>query len=272
MGWVLDLDGVVWLADRPIEGAAGAVRALREAGEPIVFVTNMSYGRLADVVDKLGSMGIDAKDDVVTSATAAASLVEPGERVLVCGGPGLVEAVESRGAVALAAAGAEPPADLDAVMVGYDPAFDYARMTAAATAVRRGARLIASNDDATYPTPNGPIPGGGAILASIERATGVAATVAGKPHPPICELVRERVGADGIVVGDRAETDGRFARALGFRFALVLSGVTTQDQLPVEPSPDVIAPDLATLVLAECHGRSPGVTGVGPLPDTGSQP
>ncbi|MEJ5255158.1 MAG: HAD-IIA family hydrolase [Acidimicrobiales bacterium] len=251
MGWVLDLDGVVWLADRPIEGASRAIRALREAGEPVVFVTNMSYGRRGDVVEKLRSMGIDAGDDVITSATAAATLVEPGERVLVCGGPGLVEAVREHGAVALLPTGPEPPSELDVVMVGYDPAFDYARMTAAATAVRRGARLIASNDDATYPTPRGPIPGGGAILASIERATGRTATVAGKPYPPICELVRERVGAAGTVVGDRADTDGRFARALGFRFALVLSGVTTEDQLPVEPEPDLIAPDLASLVLGE---------------------
>ncbi|WP_334144194.1 HAD-IIA family hydrolase [Rhabdothermincola sp.] len=271
MGWVLDLDGVVWLGDQPIDGAAAAIRALRDAGERVVFVTNMSYGRVADVVGKLAGMGIAAEGDVVTSASAAGALVQPGERVLVCGGPGLVEAVESRGALAVPAAEPPPGAVVDAVLVGYDPAFDYARMTAAATAVRRGARLIASNDDATYPTPQGPIPGGGAILASIERATGVTATVAGKPHPPICELVRQHVGGEGTVVGDRPETDGRFARALGFRFALVLSGVTTEEQLPVQASPDVIARDLACLVLGDADRGTAGLPGTDPLPRGGAR-
>jgi 4-nitrophenyl phosphatase len=162
--------------------------------------------------------------------------------VLVCGGPGLVEAVEDRGARAV------PDGDADAVVVGFDPGFDHARMTAASTAVRRGARLLASNDDATYPTPAGLVPGGGAILASIEVATGVKAVVAGKPHPPICDLVRAHVGDTGIVVGDRPDTDGRFALALGFRFALVLSGVTAEADLPVTPEPDLVAADLERLV------------------------
>jgi ribonucleotide monophosphatase NagD (HAD superfamily) len=61
-------------------------------------------------------------------------------------------------------------------------------------------------------------------------------------------LVRATVGADGTVVGDRPDTDGRFAVTLGYRWALVLSGVTTEADLPVEPPPDVVAPDLASLV------------------------
>jgi 4-nitrophenyl phosphatase len=239
---VLDLDGVVWLADRPIPGSAEAVGRLRSAGEAVVFVTNMSYRRRRDVAAKLAAMGIDPGDDVLTSAMAAATLVAPGERVLVVGGPGLVEEVEARGATVVRAG------DADAVLVGYDPAFDYSAMTAAATAVRRGARLLASNDDATYPTPDGPVPGGGAILASIERACGCRAVVAGKPHEPMRDLVRARVGARGIVVGDRPETDGAFARALGFAFALVLSGVTRPGDPPGEPVPDLVGADLAAVV------------------------
>jgi 4-nitrophenyl phosphatase len=242
MAVVLDLDGVVWLAAEPIPGSADAVARLRAAGHALAFVTNMSYGRRADVAAKLAAMGVDARDDVITSATAAGTLVEAGETVLICGGPGLVEAVEDRGARAV------HDGDADAVVVGFDPDFDHRRMTAAATAVRRGARLLASNDDATYPTPSGPVPGGGAILASVEVASGVRAEVAGKPHAPICDLVRSHVGDAGVVVGDRPETDGRFAVALGFRFALVLSGVTVEEDLPVSPTPDLVAADLATLV------------------------
>src|SRR5918995_2368099 len=107
--WVLDLDGVVWLAERPIDGAAGAVARLRQAGERVLFATNNSWARLGDQESKLERMGIPAAGDVVTSAMAAARLVEPGERVLVCGGPGVVEAVASRGA--------EPVAEGDAAAV-----------------------------------------------------------------------------------------------------------------------------------------------------------
>ncbi len=248
--WVLDLDGVVWLGDQPLAGAAEAVSRLRAAGEPVLFVTNNSYARVADVEAKLARHGIAAVGDVLTSALAAGALLQPEERVLVVGGPGVVESVERRGCRIVESG----PADV--VVVGYNPAFDYALMTAASTAVRDGARLVATNDDATYPTPLGPIPGGGAILASIERATGLAAHVAGKPHEPMAEAVRARLGADGVVVGDRPDTDGRFAITLGYRFGLVLSGVTTTADLPVVPAADLMAADLATLV-AEVVGGAP---------------
>ena len=247
--WALDLDGVVWFADRPIPGAAAAIERLREAGHEVVFVTNFSWGRRADIEAKLARHGIDPADGVLTSSMAAAALVRPGERVLVVGGPGVVEAVESRGAdaVLVGEAGAES-ATVDAVLVGLDPEFDYRRMTIASVAVRRGARLLATNDDATYPTEAGPIPGGGAVLASIATAAGVEPVVAGKPHGPIAALVRERCGPVGIMVGDRPDTDGRFARELGWEFALVLTGTVGAADLPVRPAPDRIADSLAELV------------------------
>ena len=105
-------------------------------------------------------------------------------------------------------------------------------MRIASAAIRRGARLLATNDDPTYPTPDGPVPGGGAILASIVTASGVAPIIAGKPHRPIVDHVRRILGDDGIMVGDRPDTDGQFGYALGYRFALVLSGVTSAADLP----------------------------------------
>lgn len=242
VAWVLDLDGVVWLAAEPIPGATEAVARLRAAGERVLFVTNNSSQRLADQEAKLAAMGVAADGDVVTSAMAAARLVERGERALVCGGAGVREALVARGAVAV------DDGDADVVVVGLHTDFSYDRMRAASTAVRRGARLIGTNDDATYPTPEGPIPGNGAILASVVVASGATPVVAGKPHQPMADLIREQVGGDGIVVGDRPDTDGRFAATLGFRFGLVLSGVTTELDLPVEPAPDEVAPDLLTLV------------------------
>jgi HAD superfamily hydrolase (TIGR01450 family) len=249
VSWVLDLDGVVWLGDAPIAGAADALRELRAAGERVAFVTNNSYFRCEDVAAKLRRHGIDPGDDVLTSAMAAAALIEAGERVLVCGGPGVSEAVTLRDGLVVDG----PPADV--VVVGYNPSFDYDQMRLAATAVRRGARLLATNDDATYPTGDGPIPGAGSILASIVTASGTSPTVAGKPHEPMVDLVRAHAGSEGIVVGDRPDTDGRFARALGFRFGLVLTGVTHGSDLPVDPQPDVVADDLAALVEKEFVAR-----------------
>jgi glycerol 3-phosphatase-2 len=242
VAWVLDLDGVVWLADQPIGGASEAVARLRAAGERIAFVTNNSAVPRSAVEDKLRGFGIDPGEDVITSAMAAARLVEPGETVLLCAGPGAAGELEARG-VRLVRDG---PAD--AVVVGLHRDFDYERMRAASTAVRAGARLIATNDDATYPTPTGPVPGGGAILASIVTASGTTPVVAGKPYEPMVDLVRERLGGRGIMVGDRPDTDGRFAYALGYRFGLVLSGVTTAADPSTDPPPHEVAPDLATLV------------------------
>jgi HAD superfamily hydrolase (TIGR01450 family) len=244
MAWALDLDGVVWLDEQPIAGAADAVAALRDAGEDVVFCTNLSSRPVAEAEAKLARHGIPAAGAVLTSAMAAGRLVEPGERVLVCAGPGVVEELTARGAVLVQ----DGPAD--AVVVGLHLDFDYEGLRRAATAVRRGARLIGTNDDPTYPTPDGPIPGGGAILAAVATASGVDPIVAGKPYAPMAELVRARLGDHGTVVGDRGDTDGALARRLGYRFVLVLSGSTSAGDDSAADA-DAVYPDLATAVTAE---------------------
>ena len=242
MGWVFDLDGVIWLGDEPIAGSREAIATLLAGGADVLFVTNMSAVPVAEVEAKLARQGIDGTGRVVTSALAAASLLEPGSRALLCAGPGVREALEVRGITVVT----EGPAD--AVVVGYHRDFDYERMTVAARAVWGGARLIATNDDAAYPTSEGLLPGGGAILASIVTATGVSAEVAGKPNAPITDLVRTLLGPTGVMVGDRLDTDGGFARSLGYRFALVLTGVTTAADLPAVPAPDLVASNAAEVV------------------------
>lgn len=241
MGWALDLDGVVWLDQEPIPGAAAAVRRLRDAGEDVVFCTNLSSRPVAEAEAELARHGIPAEGDVVTSAMAAATLVEPGERVLLCAGPGVEQQLRARGAEVVR------DGDADAVVVGLHTDFDYAVLTRASNAVRRGARLIGTNADPTFPTPTGLTPGGGALLAAVAVASGVTPIVAGKPNRPMADLVRPRVGPYGLVVGDRDDTDGAFARELGVRFALVLSGSTTSAD-GLDPAPDLVLPDLAAVV------------------------
>jgi HAD superfamily hydrolase (TIGR01450 family) len=244
--WILDLDGVVWLSEDVIPGVPEAVSRLREAGHTILFLTNNSSRCVGDLVEKFEGMGIPVEaDEIVTSAQAAATLVEPGETVLVCAGAGVREALDARGVKMV------DEGEADAVVVGFHKEFDYGRLNAAYQAIRGGARLIGTNDDVTYPTPDGPIPGGGALLAAVAAAAGVEPEVAGKPYQPMADLVRSRIGGaadDGMVVGDRPDTDGLMAQRLGLPFVLVFTGVTAEEDLPVEPEPVKTAPDLATLV------------------------
>jgi len=119
--------------------------------------------------------------------------------------------------------------------------------------VREGARFVATNMDATYPVPGGLIPGAGSIVAAVATATGVRPEVAGKPEAPTVALVHDRLGSTGVVVGDRPSTDGALADALGWPFALVLSGVTAEvappggEAIPT-PAPPYVANDVGELV------------------------
>jgi HAD superfamily hydrolase (TIGR01450 family) len=240
-----DLDGVVWLAHEPIPGSVEAIADLRAAGHRVLFVTNNSSARVEVQEASLAEIGIPAEGDVLTSASAAALLIEPGDRVLICGGEGVIQAVLQRQAIV---ADTDSKDEVDAVVVGFHRTFDYEEMLWASRAARNGARLIGTNDDATYPTPDGPIPGGGAILASIVTASGVIPVIAGKPHEPMAELVRATIGAEAakraVMVGDRPETDGLMATTLGCRYAHVESGITAPGTT-VSPTPDVIAANLA---------------------------
>jgi 4-nitrophenyl phosphatase len=252
---VCDLDGVVWRGEVPVPGAADAVARLVAAGRRVAFVTNNSNATVGEYVAKLGRAGIDADAGaVVTSAQAAGALLatrlSPGERVLACAGPGVVEALEEHGLVAVASGPAR------AVVVGWHREFDFAGLAAAADAVRAGAWFVATNTDATYPVPGGLEPGNGALVAAVATAGGRAPDVAGKPHPPTVALVRARVGDRGVVVGDRPSTDGALATALGWPFALVLSGVAGDpggEPVP-DPPPWLVAEDLAAAVPAILAG------------------
>jgi len=255
-----DLDGVIWLAHEPIAGSSEAVTTLRTSGCRVLFVTNNSSARIDQHVAALAAVGIDAEGDVISSSTAASHLVQPGERVLVTGGPGIVEAVEQRGATAIVNDGTidvrtDDTEPFDAVVVGLHRDFDYARLRSAAAALHGGARLIGTNSDATFPTPLGLDPGGGAIVAAVAAAGETTPIFAGKPHGPMAAAIAAAIGsgfdpATTVMVGDRPETDGLMAIELDCRFALVRSGVTQPDEV-VDPERgvriDIDLDDLAGL-------------------------
>jgi 4-nitrophenyl phosphatase len=243
---VLDLDGVLWLGDEPLPGAAEAVARFRAAGLAVGFMTNNSSLPVSGYVEKLAGFGVVADPgEVLTSALAAADLLAadlaPGSKVLACSGPGVVEALEARGFEVVEAGSAE------AVVVGWHRTFDFDRLDRASSAIRAGARFVATNLDATYPAPDGLLPGNGSLVAAVATAAGRQPEVAGKPEPPTVALVRARFGERGIIAGDRPSTDGALAEALGWPFALVVSAATLDGDEPADYDAAFVGPSLATL-------------------------
>lgn len=250
---VCDMDGVVYRGDDPIPGAIEAIDALRADGIRIVFCTNNSRATLLQYVAKLRGMGVAAEpEDIVTSAVVTAGTLEQrgmaGRTAIVVGGPGIREALSS---VCISVKDDASVTAADLVVVGWTPDFTYAEMRRAATAVRKGAALIATNNDATFPARDGLWPGAGSILASIETAFGASAEVMGKPYPPMMETVARRLeDASAIaMVGDRPDTDLAGGAARGWTTILVLTGVTSErDVASLERAPDHVIVSLADLV------------------------
>ncbi len=247
--FLLDLDGVLYRGDRPVASAPGAVESLRSLGKRLAFVTNNSSRTPEAVVAHLASVGIDAAPgEVETSAlTTAATLRDRSvRRAAVIGEEGLRSALSSAG-IELVPAEADP----DAVVLGWDRHVTYDDLRDASLAVQRGAALYASNDDVSYPAPDGYTwPGAGAILAALEAASGVQAEVFGKPNPPILRAALDRAGGGRpLVVGDRLETDIEGAAAVGWVAALVLPGISTRAEAEAAAHPPTyVLEDLSGLL------------------------
>jgi 4-nitrophenyl phosphatase len=260
--FAFDLDGVVWKGDRPIAGSPDTIRTLRDAGKRVTFVTNNSSDTPETYAKKLAEMGAGGSpDEVVSSADATARLLErevPGLRgrlAYVVGGEGLLNAVAS---VGVRIATADEAKDASLVVVGWDRTLTFEKLRLATLAVRAGAIFVASNTDATYPAPEGLIPGAGAIVAALRTSTGVEPLVAGKPDPGVFQVARDRLGGTpALVVGDRVETDVVAAKAAGWPGALVLSGATGVPELAVAPAwPDFVLWRLTDILEDRPH---PGV-------------
>ncbi|CAM3829676.1 HAD-IIA family hydrolase [Isoptericola cucumis] len=250
---LVDLDGVAYKGHLPIPHAAASLAAARDGGLRLVFVTNNASREPEDVAGQLTALDIPTgADEVMTAAQACAALLrtrlEPGARVLVVGGAGLVTAVESAGLVVVGSADDRP----DAVAQGYAPDLGWSDLAEAAYAVAGGAWHVASNLDRSLPTARGFAPGNGALVGAVTAATGVRPDSAGKPSPTMYRLAVERAGAQRpLVVGDRLDTDLAGARSGGIPGLHVLTGVSSaRDAVLAEPGlrPDFVGADLRALL------------------------
>jgi HAD superfamily hydrolase (TIGR01450 family) len=258
--WIVDLDGVVWLTGEPIGPVGEAVTELRAHGIRVVFATNNSAPTTGELLARLDRIGIgSAAGDLATSAAAAASLLEPGQRVRVLAEAGVRESLAARGVEVVEPDG---PGPAEAAVVGWSRSFDFATLAAIAATARESGRLIATNEDPTHPTPEGLVPGSGALLAAVATASGVTPEIAGKPHRAMATLMQERFGfTDGdpsvVMIGDQPGTDGRLAERLGIAFGLVDSGVTPAGARGFDVPVARRALDFVSLVRA-CLSPTPG--------------
>ena len=250
---LLDLDGVVYLGGQAVPGAAEALARAVEAGMRTAFVTNNASRSPSRIAAQLTGFGVPATAaDVVTSAQAAARLLAErlpaGAPVLVAGGTGLRIALHERNLRPVSTAAEHPRA----VVQGYSPDLSYGLLAEAATAIRAGAWYVATNADATLPSPRGPQPGNGSIIALLVTATGVQPVVAGKPEPPLhAESVRRTGARRPLVVGDRLDTDIEGAVRGHADSLLVLTGVSTPADAILAPPgsrPTYLARDLGGLL------------------------
>ena len=267
---LVDLDGVVYRGADPVPGVAAVLADRAARGDDVVYVTNNSMHYRADYVTRLASMGCPISPDrVVSSARATALHIVNHEtgirRVFVLGAGGLERELRDVGLDVVTAAHAATrmhqegvdgwvaAGSPDAIVTGLDPALTYLRLAAAADCVRAGARFIATNRDPVYPTERGLRPGAGAIAAALEATTGVTPYVIGKPERHLLELAAEVVGRDAseaIMIGDGIETDLAAARAVGARCVLMLTGVTTRENLETlqpDERPTAVAGDAGEL-------------------------
>ncbi|MEK9664188.1 MAG: HAD-IIA family hydrolase [Candidatus Nanopelagicales bacterium] len=273
---LLDLDGVVYIGDEPVPGAAQGLAAARRHGMALTFVTN-NASRPPDVVAAhLTDLGVPAAAlEVVTSSQAGAALLaqrlDPSSTVLAVGGPGVALALEAVGLVPLTTeqASVRTPA---AVLQGFGREVTWVDLAAAAVAVERGAYWVATNPDATLPVPGGRAPGNGALVAAVATAVGRGPDdIAGKPYPALMRASIERTAATRpLVVGDRLDTDIAGAHAVGVPSLLVLTGVTdvrTLLEAVDGERPDYLGADLSALTQAPSPTRSMG--GAGPQREGG---
>lgn len=260
--FLVDVDGVVLRGDTPIPGAVTALSVLRRIGAKIIFPTNNSTKSRRALARRLDQMGVtvEEREVLTTSYCAARHASAHGlTRVYVVGEEGLL--VECREA-GLDIVGADA-ASCDAVIVGLDRQFSYAKLTAAFRLIRAGARFIATNTDTSLPMEQGYLPGSAAMVSGLAACTQVEPSIVlGKPNSYLLDLALSTAGVSAArcaVVGDRPETDIAMARQGNCLGILVLTGVAKAPTLkayPPEQRPDMIFPSIRDVARSFAQLRS----------------
>ena len=256
-GLIIDMDGVLWHGDTPVPGLADFFATLGELEIPFVLATNNATRVARQYSEKLGRFGVEvAPELILTSSEATARYLRrshpEAETVYVVGEPALGRAMNEQGLGVLGPAEVRSGERAPVVVAGLTrEALGYELLAMASLLIRNGAHFVATNDDATFPAEIGALPGAGAIVSFLETSSGSRATVIGKPNPHMFTEAVERLGA-GVrapaMVGDRLQTDIQGGNAAGLATILVLSGVSSRDEIETSGiRPDHVVESVAEL-------------------------
>ncbi len=245
---IVDMDGVLYVGDRPMPCLREFIAFLRERPIPFVLATNNSTRTPQEYVDKLAGMGVQASPaEILVSGQATARFLareySPGTRVHVFGMPALKQAMTDEGFVLA-------DEDVQLVVASMDRGVTYEKLKRACLLIRRGARFIATNLDPTNPSEEGLIPGTGSMIAALATASETRPTAIGKPEPTMYQLAMEQMGArpeTTAALGDRVDTDILGGKRAGLTTLCVLSG--SSDRAEAEAiGTDLIFDDIAHLL------------------------
>lgn len=251
--FIFDMDGVLYRGKQALPGVVEIFDALEARDKPYLLATNNSMATPADYVTKMAGLGVTVDESKIqTSGTATRDFlldeIASDAHILVVGMPALPTQLKNGTDFVITD---DPEDDVAAVVVGLDQEFTYETLTRAMKAIRNGARFIATNSDATLPVEDGFLPGAGSVIAAISTASGVQPVVVGKPEPLMMTTGVAHLGSTAsrtIMIGDRLDTDILAAQRAGMPTALVLTGVTTRDDLAESDIvPDYVFTDLPAM-------------------------
>ncbi len=252
---ILDLDGCVYVGNKPTEGAAEALGKLKQLGVKILYVTNNPGKTSEEFAEKLRGMGIDCDaDEFFTVAEAVAAYIRSKRgpsKVLVIAGRGVKEYCKRFGHRLL---DLSEWREAEYVVIGMDPEINYQKFRFGLKAIAKGAVFIGTNPDTTHPGPEGIEPGSGAIVAAFKAMTGIDPIIIGKPSKIMMDIALDKLKlapGEVLVVGDRVDTDVKAGKAIGADTALVLTGIVKEsdlDELPDDLKPTYVFGNLRELV------------------------
>ncbi len=247
---IFDMDGVLWKEDTPLTNLKSLFHQINSAGIRYAFATNNSTKTPHEYQKKFAEFGAAVhSDQVITSGTNLAAVLREtfpnGGPLYIIGESGLVEILKTAGF-------SRQETGVLAVVGGLDRTLTYAHLKQATLLINQGIPFYFTNPDPSFPSPAGNIPGAGAIMLAIEAAAGVKAITPGKPEPFMflnALKVLKSIPQETLVVGDRLDTDILGGLRAGCKTALVLSGVTSQEEInPSAIKPDLIYPDVTHLI------------------------
>lgn len=247
---LFDLDGTLYLGQKLFPGIKGLLKKILNAGLEYGYMTNNTSIDPAEYLRKLHKLGLNAQPkNIITSAEATCLMLNDlqlGPDIFVLGTKSFKKYLASKGYH-------HNEISPTAVLVGFDLELTYKKFTQATRFIAKGLPLVASHSDLVCPSPDGPLPDAGMLLAAIEAGTGVKPkAIAGKPNLWIVKIAKQHFNVHSseiILVGDRLKTDIRMANKYKMRSVLVLSGVTkAADIKSSRYKPDIVVSSVAELV------------------------